>query len=186
MRLERPWLTAVSCAEGLVKRLGDVEPRDDPRDVVEVEVAAGAKRVHNHLQSSCSALRKRRQEHVRRLHFHLCTELDGFWGEDSTHQIQQFGNRPCTCHRQLCHAGRIGSGPPGTAFKPSDLTHPVAAVVGDLVVRPASSTTSPRIEPTNVHVIGGVHHLDLLHEPPVIDAVAGWLSCGRSPDSTRR
>jgi pimeloyl-ACP methyl ester carboxylesterase len=58
----------------------------------------------------------------------------------------------------------------------SNPTHPVGAVVGDLMVRPASSTRAPTLEPTNVAVLGGVNHFDLLHEPAVIDQVMGWLS----------
>ncbi len=61
----------------------------------------------------------------------------------------------------------------------SDPAHPVGAVVGDLMVRPASSTSAPTLEPTNVAVLGGVSHFDLLHEPAVIDHVMGWLTPSR-------
>ncbi len=54
--------------------------------------------------------------------------------------------------------------------------HPFGAIVGDLVVRPASGTRPHHIEPANVHVVGGVHHLDLLHEAPVIDTIVDWLT----------
>ncbi len=57
--------------------------------------------------------------------------------------------------------------------------HPVGAVVGDLMVRPASSTRAPTLEPANVVVLGGVSHFDLLHEPAVIDEVMGWLAPSR-------
>jgi hypothetical protein len=58
----------------------------------------------------------------------------------------------------------------------SDPTHPLGAVVGDLMVRPASGTASPQLDPTNVVVLGGVHHFGLLHDPTMIDRVMGWLS----------
>ncbi len=57
--------------------------------------------------------------------------------------------------------------------------HPIGAVVGDLMVRPASSTRAPRLEPTNVAILGGVSHFDLLHEPAVIDQVMAWLAPSR-------
>lgn len=53
--------------------------------------------------------------------------------------------------------------------------HPVGAVVGDLMVRPSSGTRAPQLEPTNVAVLGGVRHFDLLHDPAVLDRVMGWL-----------
>jgi hypothetical protein len=53
--------------------------------------------------------------------------------------------------------------------------HPLGIVVGDLWVRPSSSTAAGRLEPTNVALIGGVHHFDLPHEASVIDRVIGWL-----------
>lgn len=58
----------------------------------------------------------------------------------------------------------------------SNPTHPVGGVVGDLMVRPASSTRAPSLEPTNVVVLGGVSHFDLLHEHAVIDQVMDWLA----------
>jgi pimeloyl-ACP methyl ester carboxylesterase len=58
----------------------------------------------------------------------------------------------------------------------SDPAHPIGAIVGDLMVRPASSTRAPTLEPANVVVLGGVSHFDLLHEPAVIDQVMGWLA----------
>lgn len=57
-----------------------------------------------------------------------------------------------------------------------DPTHVMGRVVGDLMVRPVSSTRAPGMEPTNVVVLGGVHHFDMLHEPAVIDCVMGWLT----------
>ncbi len=61
----------------------------------------------------------------------------------------------------------------------SDPAHPFGAIVGDLVVRPASSTRPRHLEPANVHVVGGVHHLDLLHDAPVIDTIVEWLTADR-------
>jgi triacylglycerol esterase/lipase EstA (alpha/beta hydrolase family) len=58
----------------------------------------------------------------------------------------------------------------------SNPTHPVGGVVGDLMVRPASSTRASAIVPTNVVVLGGVSHFDLLHDPAVIDHVMDWLA----------
>ncbi len=58
----------------------------------------------------------------------------------------------------------------------ADPTHPFGAIVGDLIVRPASSTEPRHVEPANVHVVGGVHHLDLLHEAPVVDTIVEWLT----------
>lgn len=57
----------------------------------------------------------------------------------------------------------------------TDPTHPFGAIVGDLIVRPASSTAPRHVEPANVHVVGGVRHADLLHEPPVVDTIVEWL-----------
>ncbi len=58
----------------------------------------------------------------------------------------------------------------------SDPTHPVGAAIGDLVVRPGSSTGGGHLEPRNVVVVGGKHHFDLLRDPDVIDCVLGWLA----------
>ena len=48
----------------------------------------------------------------------------------------------------------------------SDPSHPVGAMLGDLVVRPPSSTSGTKQEPTHTVVIGGVHHAGLLNHPP--------------------
>lgn len=53
--------------------------------------------------------------------------------------------------------------------------HPVGAIIGDFVVRPVSGSGPSHIEPVNVAVVGGVHHIDLLHDTPVLDAVVNWL-----------
>jgi len=58
----------------------------------------------------------------------------------------------------------------------SNPAHPFGAVVGDLMVRTASSTSAPCLDPTNVVVLGGVHHFDLLHDAGVIDRVMEWLT----------
>ena len=58
----------------------------------------------------------------------------------------------------------------------ADPQHPVGVVMGDLLVRAASSTGSQRLEPTNVEVVGGTRHSDLRNHPDVIHHVMGWLS----------
>jgi pimeloyl-ACP methyl ester carboxylesterase len=66
-----------------------------------------------------------------------------------------------------------------TAVITSDPAHPVGALVGDLMVRPASGIGQGRrrrIEATEVRVIGGRRHFDLLHDPDVQDQVMDWLS----------
>lgn len=57
----------------------------------------------------------------------------------------------------------------------ADPRHPLGLVAGDLMVRTASGTGSGRLIPTNVAVLGGIHHFDLLHDPAVIDRVLGWI-----------
>ncbi|MEX2250789.1 MAG: hypothetical protein WD895_01820, partial [Acidimicrobiia bacterium] len=60
----------------------------------------------------------------------------------------------------------------------SDPAHPVGALVGDLMVRAASGTGQGRrrrIEATDVQVLGGHRHFDLLHDPEVQDQVLAWL-----------
>lgn len=59
--------------------------------------------------------------------------------------------------------------------------HPVGALVGDLMVRPASSTRAREVAPSSVAVVGGTHHFDLLHQPAVVDRVMGWLAPRRPP-----
>lgn len=92
-------------------------------------------------------------------------------------------------------AGRIGYAAdvePSEATRSSDVrhhfvagvitsnpAHPIGAVVGDLMVRPASSTGAPTLEPTSVVVVGGVSHFGLLNEPAVIQHVMGWLEPSR-------
>jgi pimeloyl-ACP methyl ester carboxylesterase len=66
-----------------------------------------------------------------------------------------------------------------TAVITSDPAHPVGALVGDLMVRPASGTGQGRrrrIEATDVRVLGGRRHFDLLHDPEIQDQVMDWLS----------
>lgn len=61
----------------------------------------------------------------------------------------------------------------------SDPTHPVGALLGDLMVRAASGTGRGRrrqIEATDVRVLGGRRHFDLLHDPEVLDQVLAWLT----------
>ncbi len=44
----------------------------------------------------------------------------------------------------------------------ADPAHPVGAVVGDLMVRPASSTPASSLDAADVAILGAVHHFDLL------------------------
>ncbi len=57
----------------------------------------------------------------------------------------------------------------------ADPTHPLGAILGDLMVRPASSTRPVVIEPTNTVVFGGMNHLGMLRQPAVIDQVVNWV-----------
>lgn len=65
----------------------------------------------------------------------------------------------------------------------SNPAHPVGTALGDLVVRPASSTSAPNVEAANVVVVGGTHHFDLLGDGAVIDHLMTWLSARTSNDS---
>jgi len=61
----------------------------------------------------------------------------------------------------------------------SDPTHPVGALLGDLMVRAASGTGRGRrrhIEATDVRLLGGRRHFDLLHDREVLDQVLAWLT----------
>jgi len=58
----------------------------------------------------------------------------------------------------------------------SNPTHPIGGVVGDLMVRPASSTRVPRVQPADVVVVGGVNHFSLLRKPAVVNQVMVWLA----------
>jgi pimeloyl-ACP methyl ester carboxylesterase len=61
----------------------------------------------------------------------------------------------------------------------SDPTHPVGALVGDLMVRAASGTgqgRGRRIEATDIRVLGGRRHFDLIHDAEVLDQVMTWLT----------
>ena len=57
-------------------------------------------------------------------------------------------------------------------------SHPVGAIVGDLVVRVGSGTGGHYAAPTTSVVIGRKHHFDLLDDPAVIETVTGWLVPG--------
>lgn len=58
----------------------------------------------------------------------------------------------------------------------SNPRHPMGAVVGDWMVRPASSTAPRGFQPDTTVVVGGVTHFDLLHNPGVIEQVMTWLA----------
>lgn len=60
-------------------------------------------------------------------------------------------------------------------------THPLGALVGDLMVRRGSSTGRGwrrRVDATNVRVLGGRRHHDLLRDPVVHAQVREWLAAG--------
>lgn len=63
-----------------------------------------------------------------------------------------------------------------TGVMTSDPNHPVGVVMGDLVVRPASGTGGRQLAPTNVVVLGGLRHYEVLGDPAVIDRVMGWVA----------
>lgn len=56
----------------------------------------------------------------------------------------------------------------------SDATHPVGSLFGDLIVRPASAT-GPGLVAHNRHLIGGLRHFDILHEPTVAARILEWI-----------
>lgn len=58
----------------------------------------------------------------------------------------------------------------------ADPAHPIGALLGDLVVRPASSIRVPELDPSSVVLVGSTKHLDLIHEPEVVEHVVGWLA----------
>ncbi|MBT8201790.1 MAG: alpha/beta fold hydrolase [Acidimicrobiia bacterium] len=55
-----------------------------------------------------------------------------------------------------------------------DMTHPIGAVMGDLVVG-VGSATGPAVTTDNVRVVGGVRHFDLLGSEAVVDQVVDWV-----------
>lgn len=57
----------------------------------------------------------------------------------------------------------------------TDPAHPVGVMMGDLLVRAASSTGGRRLEPTTAVIIGGTHHFSLLQQPAVMDYLMKWL-----------
>jgi pimeloyl-ACP methyl ester carboxylesterase len=63
-----------------------------------------------------------------------------------------------------------------TGVMTSDPNHPVGVVMGDLVVRPASGTGGRHLDPTNVVVLGGLRHYEVLGDPAVINRVMGWVA----------
>jgi hypothetical protein len=58
----------------------------------------------------------------------------------------------------------------------SDVTHPVGSLFGDLIVRPGSAT-EPGVVAHNRHLIGGIRHFDILHEPTVATRILDWIEC---------
>jgi len=66
-------------------------------------------------------------------------------------------------------AGVITAGP----------THPIGALVGDLIVRVGSGIgrgRRRRVDANDVHVVGGKRHPDLLHDAAVHEQVRAWLA----------
>lgn len=62
--------------------------------------------------------------------------------------------------------------------------HPVAALLGDLVVRVSSATGRGRqrqVPATDVLVLGGRHHATLVHDLEVHSKIRKWLTAGQSP-----
>ncbi len=57
----------------------------------------------------------------------------------------------------------------------TDHKHPVGVVMGDTMVRPKSATAG-HLDPTNVVVVGGLRHAELVREEAVLDQVMAWLS----------
>lgn len=57
----------------------------------------------------------------------------------------------------------------------ADTSHPVGVLMGDLVVGVNSASGGQHLEPTNVMVVGGVRHNDLVNEATVVNQVMGWL-----------
>lgn len=57
----------------------------------------------------------------------------------------------------------------------SNPRHPIGILMGDLMVRTGSSTGRGRLDPTTVVVLGGMRHVDMLHQPSVVDQVMVWL-----------
>ncbi len=57
----------------------------------------------------------------------------------------------------------------------SNPRHVLGSVIGDWMVRPASSTSPRGFEPDNTVLVGGVTHFDLLHSPEVIEQVLTWV-----------
>ncbi len=63
-------------------------------------------------------------------------------------------------------------------------THPIGALVGDLIVRVGSGTgrgRRRRVEANDVRVVGGKRHPDLLHDAGVHEQVRTWLTLETSP-----
>jgi pimeloyl-ACP methyl ester carboxylesterase len=61
----------------------------------------------------------------------------------------------------------------------SNPASPIGAVLGDLVVRPASASMGRDRSSTSVTVIGGTNHFKSLMSPVVIDRVVGCVDHGR-------
>lgn len=64
----------------------------------------------------------------------------------------------------------------------SDPGHPIGILMGDLIVRKDSATGGQRLEPTNVLVVGGLRHNELIHEASVTARAMEWLDPGPAVD----
>ena len=68
-----------------------------------------------------------------------------------------------------------------------DASHPLGALVGDLVVRVNSATgmsSDSEVPATNTRVFGGLNHLSMLHDPGVLSQIRDWLT-PLHPDSIK-
>ena len=88
--------------------------------------------------------------------------------------------------RELRHGPDLDADPMGTiehhlvaGAVTSDPTHPLGALVGDLVVRVASATRRGRDVQTEVLVVGGSTHAGLRHDPEVVARIRTWLDTGQ-------
>jgi len=57
----------------------------------------------------------------------------------------------------------------------ANASHPVGVLMGDLVVGVTSASGGSQLDPTNLMVIGGVRHNDLVDNEAVVEQVMDWL-----------
>ncbi|MGA2209158.1 MAG: alpha/beta fold hydrolase [Acidimicrobiales bacterium] len=115
---------------------------------------------------------KARSDGVKDLRFGACVE-DDWLGEEAA----GLWDDPCTDVPFLAGAAYYFVGVSVT----NDSTHPLGALVGDLLVRfPSASGRGRRrtipFEVGHGRHIGGLHHLDLLNHPAVYEQLHDWLA----------